>query len=408
MIIFMKKAILYFILIFILVTSGGNSFASTLRLMAMGEMQGIVEDDSDYKIDTASIASGQKNRISVDYLFSNFTNKFSQNLTPSSAIYDLQRKGVRDEYQIDAVYQLNPSFTLGLEYSKKIRDYRSSYINQDGDWQRLERNGNEELKSIMVGYKVTEWFDLGLVYDDHVQSDNFDGTEASREGVVAKENSSFRGLACGLRFHSPGFWFSLTAGEDRGSDLTSQTISTTEVYRGTGPGRIGLRLGGRLWDGKILINYGGHQRKFAYNSELKSFLGIQINSYENMILGVGFALKRETSKYLDFDNYSTNLGIEYSLPTNKNMKIRGGVINRYVDVRDFYMGVTRSTFQDYTFGLGYDWGKFKFDFAYKNYQDTPGGVDDWSAVSTPLTKDYVYTMTDQRNSIYVFSAGYEI
>jgi len=70
MIIFMKKAILYFILIFILVTNGGNSYASTLRLMAMGEMQGIVEDDSDYKIDIASIASRQKNSLSVNYLFS--------------------------------------------------------------------------------------------------------------------------------------------------------------------------------------------------------------------------------------------------------------------------------------------------------------------------------------------------
>jgi len=320
----------------------------------------------------------------------------------------LQRKGVRDEYQIDAVYQVNPKFTFGLEYNKKIRDYRSSYINQDGDWQRLERTGNEELKSIMVGYKVTDWLDLGLVYDDNVQSDTFDGTEASREGVVAKENGSCSGLACGLRFHNPGFWFSLTAGENKGIDLTSQTISTTEVYHSTGPGRIGLRLGGRLWDGKILINYGGCQRKFSHDSELKSFLGMQINSYENMILGVGFALKRETSRYLDFDNFSTNLGVEYSLPTNKNMKIRGGLINRYVDVRNFYMGVMRSTFQDYTFGLGYDWGKLKFDFAYKNYQDTPGGVDDWSAVSIPLAKDYVYTMTSERNSIYVFSVGYEM
>ncbi len=405
-----KKTIIASIGLAVILVAGmpGPSCASPLRLMAMGEMQGIVEDDTDYERDITSYDFKQKN-ASIGYLSNYFSNSLPQNTTPSDLIYDLERKGTQDKYQLDAVYPVNSILAVGIGYCKETRDFRSSYVNSSGNTQTLKRTGNTELKNIVLGYALADWFNLGLAYDDNIQSDDFTGTEISREGVVAKESSAFRGLSYGLKMYNPSFWFNLSLGEIKEGNITSQTISTTEVYRSSSPGRISLLIGGKLLDGRIRINYGGFGRKITYGSQTRSLLGMQINPREDLIIGLGYTYDLNSGRYLDFYDLSSKIGFEYAIPHIEDFKFRAGLINKTVKARNFgFILPDETNFQDYALGFGYKWGNINLDFAYKNYQNVPGESDSWAAVSTPLSFNYVYTPSNERNSIYAFSASYEI
>jgi len=406
----MTKKIIVFLTFILFITLFSPSFASTLRLMAMGDMQGIVEDESDYQFDITSFDFKQNKNLSVEYFNTYFSNYFPQNDVPSNLIYDLERKGAEDQYRLNAFYPIDSNLAVGIGYSKATRDFRSSYINSNGDAQTLKRVGNTEMKGIIVGYALTDWFNLGLAYDDNVVNDDYTGTEASREGVFASENSNFSGLSYGIKLYNPSFWFNLTMGDIKNTNLTSQVISTTEVYRSSGPGRMSLLVGGKLLDGKVRINYGGFGKKIGYGTQMRSLLGTQIKPIDELTLGFGYTYDLNTSQYFDFYNLASRIGVEYALPRLGALKFRGGLINRSCEIRGAFWGLGRSTtnFQDYTFGAGYDWGKIKFDFAYKNYQDVSGSGINWLTTSTPLNFDYVPSFSNERSSIYVFSVDYEI
>ncbi|MGB9585826.1 MAG: hypothetical protein ACPL7A_00215 [Anaerolineales bacterium] len=374
----------------------------------MGEMQGIVENETDYQCDITSFDFKQKS-ASIGYFSDYFSNSLPRNSTPSNLIYDLERKGSQDKYQLDAVYPVNSSLVVGMGYSKETRDFRSSYVNSRGNTQTLKRTGNTELKNIIVGYALVDWFNLGLAYDDNIQNDDFTGTEISREGVIAKESSCFRGLSYGIKMHTPSFWFNLSLGEIKEGNITSQTISTTEVYRSSGPGRISLLIGGKLLDGRLRINYGVFGRKITYGFQTMSLLGMQITPHEDLIIGLGFTYDLSSGRYLDLYNLFSKIGFEYAVPHIEGFKFRAGLINKTVGARNFrFILPAEANFQDYALGFGYKWRNFNLDFAYKNYQNVPGGTNSWAAFSTPLSFDYVYTPSSERNSVYAFSASYEI
>ena len=403
-----RKIIIASIILALILVAGMRhpSYASTLRLLAMGDMQGIVEDETDYELDITSFAFKQKN-VSIEYANNYFSNSFPQNDVPSVLIYDLERKGSQDKYQINTVYPINSDLVLGIGYTNETRDFRSSYLNSSGNMQTLKRTGNTELRSIVMGYALADWFNLGLAYDDNLVNDDYSGTEISREGVVAKESSGSRGLSYGIRLYNPSFWFNLTLGEIKNANLTSQTISTTEVYRSSGPGRVSLLVGGKLLDGRLRINYGAFGKKIGYGLQMRSLLGAEIKPFDELTLGLGYTYDINSSHYFDFYNFASKLGVEYTVPWISALKLRGGLINRLCEF-GWEFGRSTINFQDYTLGAGYDWGKIKFDFAYKNYQDASGSGTNWLTTSCPLTFDYVPTFSYERSSRYAFSVGYEI
>ncbi len=383
------------------------SFASTVRLMAMGDMQGIIEDETDYERDLTSFDFKQKN-VSSFYLYNNYGSDLFQNF-PSYLITDLERKGAQDRYQLNAVYPLNSKFIVGIEYSRSTREYRSAYIDIDGNIQTLKRAGDTETKSVMAGYALTDWCNLGLVYDNNQQNDDYSGTETLWEGVTAKESSSFSGLSYGVKLYNPSYWFNLSMGEIKEGNLTSKTDQGTETYKSSGPGRISLFLGGTLFDGKLRMNYGGYIRKFGYGFQENVLIGAQVKPSDQWLVGVGMTNDLTTSQHFDFYDYSVRLGAEYLVPQVSGLKVRGGMIIRSSEVRDnsYWTPIKYiANCHDYSLGIGYDWGKAKLDFAYKNYQDVTGS--DWLTTSTPLSQYYIPTFGGERNSIYVFSVDYEI
>ncbi|MBU1026182.1 MAG: hypothetical protein KKA31_00460, partial [Candidatus Margulisbacteria bacterium] len=188
----------------------GYSFAYNLRLMTMGDAEGLINEGNDYSNYIEQINGINISNVSVAHLNDSFSCGFPQNNRPSSYIYDLEKKGVRQGYDLNFAQPFSNGFNLGILYFNEARDYRSSYINSSGNFQMLNRAGRAEAKTVILGYKLTDWFDLAVAYDDTAQFDTYGGTETTREGVVKQESSFYRGLSYGLRLYNENCWFNLS------------------------------------------------------------------------------------------------------------------------------------------------------------------------------------------------------
>jgi len=399
----------YFLfMVFFVLISVCPAFSSNLRLLAMGEMQGIVEDESDYELNPAEIASKQNRSLEIDYFSNSYGNYFPRNNYPSDLIYDLERKGGEDNYKVRAVYGIGPKYRLGIIYDKNQEDFRSAYVNYAGHTHTLRKIGNSEIMQVILGYPFADWANVAIAYNGSSVRNDFSGTEATREGVQAKENSAYSGLACGIKLYNPWFWFDLAVGETKDVALTSQTLSQVYTYHKNSPGMISYLLGAKLLENKVRVNCGGYSRSMGYETQSHSFLGVEMHPQNSLILGIGSDYDLKTAGYFDFCSIATKVGAEYLLPQIKNLKLRAGIISRAFNLGRSYFEDAYVYCQDYTCGLGYEWGRFKLDFAYKNYEDVTGLGENWLTTSTPLSPIYIFTYGSERNAQYAISVKYEI
>ncbi len=394
-------------LAFIMANLIGSSYAYNLRLMAMGDAEGLVNEGMDYSNYIEQINGVKKANVSISHLDNFFSYSFPQNNQPSSFIYDLEKKGVRQGYELNFAQPFSNGLNLGLLYFNEARDYRSSYINSSGNFQMLNRNGRAEAKTIILGYKLTDWFDLAVAYDDTAQFDSYGGTEISREGVVKQESSVYRGLSYGLRLHNENYWLNLSLSEYQKSTIPADVGGLLGSYNRNAPGRMSLMLGSRMLDGKLIVNYGAYSKRIGMVSDLDGGLGVQVIPYEDVILMFGAKLKQAIDQQGSYLFLSYNLGCEF--PLNEVCVLRGGLISKENKIaNDYLFSIVEENLLDFTLGLGYVWDRLKFDVLYYNYQGLLGGSYKWMTTSTLLSNSYVYTPTDQRNYLYMISIGYEI
>lgn len=103
----------------LLVGKPSLSCASIVRLLALGDMQGIVTDDSDYENNIADLASLNQRKVSSFYSYNYFSNIIAQNDSPSATIRDYERIGLAEEYGVNTVYPLNSSLIVEISYLQK-------------------------------------------------------------------------------------------------------------------------------------------------------------------------------------------------------------------------------------------------------------------------------------------------
>ncbi|MFH1361275.1 MAG: hypothetical protein ABIH69_01290 [bacterium] len=366
-------------------------------------------NERDYTNNIVEINNIEEGHASVSYLTNVFSNNFPQNNQPSSSIYDLEKKGARDGYQVDCVYPATSALNIGLSYGLTTRDLRSSYIDSAGEVQTLDRNGRFEERTVIVGYQLTDWFDLTVAYDDTAQFDSYGGSEVSREGVVGEEGTHFGGLSYGLRLHNENFWFGLSLGDYHDVGISYEAGSSPGTYNTSGLARISLILGGKMFDGKLILNYGGYTKRIALVSQFNGGLGAQIIPVRDFILALGLKVKAESDQHGTYTDLSTNIGGEVPLSVLEGLKLRGGVVSRTRENSlDYFNRFSESGLWDYTLGFGYERDRLKLDFLYYSYQGVFGSSYNWLTTSTLLENWYVYTPTNERNAIYAVSMGYEI
>jgi hypothetical protein len=395
------------------VSLASASYCSSLRLMAMGDMQGIIDDDSDYLWDVAYLPFVGKSSVSISYLDNAFQADLpNNNITPVfSDIIDLNRNGNRNAYNADIVEKFGPSFAMNLRLNNETRDFSSTYIDETGAEQKLERKGTTTQGVAGLAYDIGDWLALGIGYESYITDDQYTGSEPSREGINCSEQGDSKGLTYSLRFHSPDFFFTLGSGGQETSVL--ETKDDTEGLIGTrsitGPVNSHLMIGGKLLSGKLELRYGAFLHKTPYGDNGRSLLGMQIMPFKQLVIGLGSCLDMD-SCFVDITK--SMIGVEYSI-TN-NIKLRCGLENKsvvsyhYADDSlwggDFPEGSEQDS-TDYSCGFEYDLTEnLILECAYKDYQDICGGYQTFGAASYYASYwDYWYSSSENRNHLIACS-----
>ncbi len=400
-----------------MVVSISHCYCSPLRLLAMGDMQGILDDDSDYLYDIGFLAVTAKNNVSISNLSNSFKESLPQNnFTPAypSDVLDLSRSGDRSASDVDAVYRFSSWSAMCLHYQDQSKSYNSSYVVSTSETDQLSRQGTTDQAMVGLGFDVADWMSIGLGYDYYSSLDKYDGTQASRTGVRCEETGLSQGMFYGVLFHSPSFYFSLGLGGNDMSQLTTKDLAGNEIrsYQIEGPANAHLLIGGKMFDGKLGLRYGAFIHKTPEGLEGRSLMGMQIIPVKWITIGAGYIM----DIYEWSCAYKTNFGLEWAF--TDAFKFRCGIINKTTysysiqdQVGDYwwsdYEGKEVSS-TDYTAGFEYDINdSLALECAYKNYQSVDGSYDDWMAASQYLAYDnYFDSASSDRNSEGIVSLRY--
>jgi hypothetical protein len=396
------------LILFLLIACGFSAYGSELRLMGMGELQGIIDDDTDYLYDITALPTVKSSQISVWQMTNSFSNYFPMNNAPSTYILELRREGSNNNNSINGIFKFGRQFAVAVHSDLKLRDFFATYLDSLGVQQTLKRKGSSNTKFAGFGYSPVYWFTFGAGYEEQLMDDVYTGSETTRpdgaDGINCEETGHARSVFYGLRFGYPAMYVSFGAGG--GSSLLETEDRTQGIIgqvRGRGLERASMMFGSKFFSGRVGIKYGYFSKMTPTGNEGKSLLGIEIRPGRNLTMGFGSCYEI----YDDFYTSTFNVGLEYSLTSD--FKFRCGMVDKVIryswgiiDLKD------SQNLQDYTLGFEYKiTGSLVLEGAYKDYADVYGGYNNWCAASWyQQSTDYYYTPTRDRNYVYMFGLNY--
>lgn len=271
--------------------------------------------------------------------------------------------------------------------------------------------GGSEKKRIALGYRLTNWLDIGIGYEDYISEDEFRGTDSLNSLVNSNENAYVKDLFYGINLHSEWLTFGISIGSGKGkyeyATVDGSSIGTSEVRAPK------LAMVFKSSRGLLKYKVVFFWKNYGDNVIFRQIYGVEGTPFENLILAAGYVDKRGDSSVRSFRNAEVHLGAEYIPPSNKNLKLRAGIINReFSEMSEFYSNPTNSrNYTDLGLGIGYNWGRVSLEVAYFNYQNVLGEGNTFLACSVLLWRkypyDYEFTPTDQRDSKWVGSLAYK-
>lgn len=397
----MKKTFLIIIstlLGFGILTFEFTSYASPLRLMAMGDMQGIVEDESDYLYDVTALQSIQNNHISLFSGITNYVNTFNKNnLNDFTTDYD--RSGSSSPYNVTTAFKGNNGVAIYASYFNQNVDSDMSYFTSTGiDWSYKEYDvtakkiGYFESSSLGISYKVNDWLIIGATAKN--SSFNFHYVERALCASPSIETIENEYDETSTKFYS-GTYLRLCNEKAFLSLYSKSSLASVAAGYQFIPGVFSFDF---LYDDDSVDNDILKRREAG---------GITIKPFDNLTCAIGM-----TQNWFTFlgekSIISANLGAEYIL--NNALAVRFGTILKGPYYNHF--ALSDDNLLDLTFGIGYKIGPCSFELSALYYQDVPtNSFNYWNAVPNPDLSELsrrVYgdhSVSDQHNLLLM--TGFE-
>jgi hypothetical protein len=393
--------------------------------MAMGDMQGIVEDESNYLQDTTALTFIKNNQLTMSALSSNFSNSFDINSFPpyyySSYARAYDWSGTRGLYDLSMNYKISDPLSMFIQYSNQNNDYEMSYLyHYDFDWidrtydVTVIRKGTMQATSAGLSYKALDWLVLGAAYKQYYLTDKFyeDG-DFVKESVTGEYSTSYskQSLASmmlyDIRFFNKDSYLSLRyEGNIFNPSLSKGIDSNGYIVAGAY----------KIFSGMVTLN-AGYSRNYQYTNawEERTSVGLQVNPAKWITFGLGYVYDDSESKAGYYNTSSIHLGAEYIL--NESIFLRGGMISKnlpQLNLDPNYSGYDSLAvnYHDYTLGIGYQLSSLSIEFSYLNYQNIPDCADNWSAFTespeiTPYVPILVYAKpSDKRSEVVAIGVNY--
>jgi len=395
-----RQIINLIIFIYFISTFGFVSYASSLRLMAMGDMRGIVEDESDYIYDVTVLPFIKNNQLNISSGTVNYSESFEN--TNSDLKADYARSGKCGLYNMALAYKLNNDLAVYTSYFNQNIDSEMSYYASsgiDGPYKEYDvtsrKSGYIESTNIGIGYRTFDWLVLGA--------------------VAKSESVNYRYLENGI----------ITLG---GSGIVENKYKKTDILTASGVAirlfneRAFLSFGYNALTPTIAAGYKIYPETLAFKAIFygeafddssisvygRGAAGFTLKPVNNFICAISFA---GTQNKVNRENMtsSSHLGIEYNL--NEIYVIRGGTI--YKGHLDHMFDKKVYGPMDLTFGIGYKQNNYSFELSALYYQDVPISVFNyWNAVpdrNLSRLTPFVYrdhTISQQRNLLLIMGMEY--
>jgi hypothetical protein len=379
------------------------ALTSEIRLMGMGDMQGIIDDDTDYDRDVTFIPSIINSHVFSDITSNNFVQAFPGNNSVSTPglLRDFNRSGSGLTANTDILMKLDKNIGVNIKYSEQDRTYMTRYYDAGVPYS-IKRNGDTQQSLVSYGSAPTNWFAYGAGYENYSVSDAYTGTETGFPATTCQEDGGMDSVFFGTRFGDNSHYVSFGSGLGNGM-MTSKTASVELMSKNVNsPSRGHAIFCYRTNDNLITFKGGGYSEVTPFESYVKGLLGMQIKVAKGLLLGVA-----TVQQYFgDYIIYSRNIGIEHKF--NDLVTWRAGIIDKNITYSASPMD--RRFFSDYTLGLELNiFPNLSFEGVYRSYEDIYGAYDTWSAMPNFIQtndKTYNYYDTDKRSDLFMCGLKY--
>jgi len=369
-------------------------YCSPLRLMAMGDMQGIVEDESDYSMNIARIIDVNKDYISA---FSS-SNKYSSDLNdfnvppkssnPSRIIQD--DEGVRSKTCFRLVKKINENVGIYIENTSRNIQSRlnATAVTTITTSEQLSRY-SDYFTTLGIGYGITDNMSLGIGYDWY---NDWSG--------------DFNAAFGGLRYKFLNYELDMDLGEKKESQIFSfdtPYVNSKTVSRQ----RYLAALSMALFNDSLLLSFGQRSSIYFYDGYSNRYAGMQYKLTDNILLAYGISDADFADTWF-FNKYSYNrVGLEI-----KPFFFNGLVLQCGLGEKRFSVVSQEENFKsatNITCGIQYAlFDNISIEFAQKAYKGYLylEDFDEYGAGSMPIPMGYNsnnYFSIDESNNYNTYS-----
>jgi hypothetical protein len=400
--------------------------------MAMGDMQGIVEDESDYINDISSLLR-TNNYIEVNRLADAY--KLSDTNTKQNDFDSFN--GNKNISSLDSVFSLSSYLKFFLNSTNSADDNKS--VLTDSTFSVSTANVKTSLQFYQtvfgLGYIPSKDYVIGLgvesfssIYDSMVTDpDSIFGNLLLQE---TKQKGSSYDQFYSIGYNGPKYYWGFTFSNpsyDMGSTYSNtdyQTGINDANYKIINTGAI--RSNGILcvkdimqgFNGGVDFKVGNFAHNTPFSGQSMGFFGFNYLTNDKKLM-VSLGQKGITYNYPESlpasGNTSKivteNLGIEYAI--TDYLTIMSGVRNKnieafYISSGDpFKEGRPNKLFYDYSFGISYKWGDIDLELAGINYQGRLVDYDEFKTASLSSISEDNILLSDQRNWMGAFGLVYK-
>lgn len=410
------KALKILILLIFISMANIPAYASSLRLMAMGDMQGIVEDESDYINDISSLLRVKENIVQLD-------------LTSSGYVLSDQGAKTGDFESFNGNRDIS-SFSTVLSLSKELRlffnsigfdDENTASINDPvtpfNDKASLEFNQSV----IGVGYMPSSEYIIGAgleSYSEDFSNEKIDPSSGVNEVLAEiEEKGTSYDQFYSVGYNGPKWYWGFSY-----SDPTYNIVSTrktadyvSDIYvdskiRNTGPIRSNAIICVKdifpVFNGNTDLKLGNYVHNTPLSAQGRRFVGLEYRSSDDKLLaafgaeGLMYIYPWDSNDPSDLDNYvditSTNLGIEYKY--NESLSLRSGIRSKSI-YASYISGDHQpyKLFYDYSVGISYALSNYIFELALVNYQGYLADYNEFKDMNLDQISGDNVLLSDQRS-----------
>jgi hypothetical protein len=394
-----KQKALFIIFLLVLSTP---TFASDIRLFSMGDMQGVIEDESDYNRDVTFIPAIRNSRVSNVFTDNHFDQRFPGNdcILAPWALQDYTRQGRSTTNNYDMLIKVDRSSGFAFQYEEQNRDYISHYYDATSAPQTIKRYGYTTKSTIAYGSALSSWFAYGLGYENLAMSDKYVGTVTSLSGTNCREDGTVNGAFIGARFGDISRYFSVGYGGGYG-DLVSKDDTGELFYQKIyAPSRSHAAVSYRMPDNIITFKAMAYSSVYPTDNNVKSIVGMQIRPVQGMIFGIA-----TSSQYCgQYIIYRRHIGFEQKLTDFFTWRL--GAVDKSInyDISQYQ----RRFFSDSMAGFELRiFSNLSIEGAYMNYTDVYGPTETWSSIPHVVqTSAYSFSNTESRNELFLGGIKY--